>query len=266
MFNSDFPAFPRRHFLKHMAGLSLMASPMFQFVERLKAAAPQLKKDGKSLIILWMSGGPPTIDMWDMKYGKPTAFDDKPMQTAVPGIQISPYLPKVAAQLKHLTIVRSLSTSEGDHNRGTVLMHTGRSPNPVVQYPSLGSMTAYSFRERTKELPLPSFISIGGGRGGPGFLGMNYAAFDVQNPGQPPENLKPPRSLGAGVEEVDRIRRRQRLFYAVEDNFSNNLVPHLKKNARGDVDEAERKKYADATVAHTEVYGKAFSLVASDGG
>src|SRR5207244_4581098 len=94
MFNLGFPVFDRRHFLKHMAGLSLMASPMFQFVQRLKAAAPQLKKDGKSLIILWMSGGPPTIDMWDIKYGKSTAFNDKPIKTSVSGIEISPYLPK----------------------------------------------------------------------------------------------------------------------------------------------------------------------------
>src|SRR5437667_12293166 len=101
MFNLGFPAYNRRHFLKHLAGLSLMASPMFQFVQRLRAAAPQLKKDGKSLIVLWMSGGPPTIDMWDMKYGKSTAFDDKPLQApGVSGIQISPYLPKIAEQMK----------------------------------------------------------------------------------------------------------------------------------------------------------------------
>jgi hypothetical protein len=267
MMNLGFPAFDRRHFLKHLAGLSLMASPLGQFVGRLRAAAPQLKKDGKSLIILWMSGGPPTIDLWDMKYGAPTAFDDKPMQTSVSGIQISPYLPKVAAQMKHLTIVRSLSTTEGDHNRGTVLMHTGRSPNPVVQFPALGSMTAYSFRERTKDLALPSFISINGGRSGPGFLGMNYASFDIQNPGSPPQNLKPPASVGAGWDQVNRIHRRQRFFYTVEDNFSRSLVPYMPRDKKtGEVDPAERKKVPDATVAHAEVYGKAFNLVASDGG
>src|SRR5437667_9981595 len=102
MFNLGFPAYNRRHFLKHLAGLWLMASPMCQFVQRLRAAAPQLKKDGKSLIVLWMSGGPPTIDLWDMKPGKPTAFNDKPAKTPVAGIDISPFLPKVAAQMKHL--------------------------------------------------------------------------------------------------------------------------------------------------------------------
>ena len=50
---------------------------------------------------------------------------------------------------------------------------------------------------------------------GPGFLGMNYAPFTVQNPGQPPTNIRPP----AGVEEL-RVHRRQQLLYAVEDNFA----------------------------------------------
>jgi hypothetical protein len=265
MFNLGFPAFNRRHFLKHLAGMSVLAAPAFQFVQRLHAAAPQLKKQGKSVIVLWMSGGPPTIDLWDMKYGAPTAFDDKPAKTSVSGIEISPYLPKVASQMKHLAIVRSLSTTEGDHNRGTVLMHTGRSPSPVVQFPSLGSVAAYSNRERTKDLDLPSFISVGGGRGGPGFLGMNYAPFDIQNPGQPPANIRPPRSIGTGLMEQDRIRRRQRLFYTIEEHFSNGLVPHLKDKS-GKVDEQKRKTVADATVAHSEVYGKAFHLVASGGG
>jgi uncharacterized protein (DUF1501 family) len=62
----------------------------------------------------------------------------------------------------------------------------------------------------------------------------------------------------AGAAAELRIRRRQRLFYTVEDSFSNSLVPHAGGN------EAERKKFADATVAHSEVYGKAFNLVASD--
>ncbi len=265
MFNQRFQALNRRHFLKHLAGLSLMASPMFQFVQRLRAAAPQLKRDGKSLIVLWMSGGPPTIDMWDMKFGKSTAFNDKPIPTVVPGIEISPFLPKVAEQMKHLTIVRSLSTLEGDHNRGTSLMHTGRSPSPVVQYPSLGSMTAFSFREQTKALSLPAFITVNGGRSGSGFLGMNYAAFDVRNPGSAPENIAPPPSMGRGTQQQDRVQRRRRLFSAVEESFSNSLVPHL-KNQKGAIDVAERKKVPDATVAHAEVYGKAFNLVASDEG
>jgi hypothetical protein len=253
-----FSSYNRRHFLKHMAGLSLMSLPTFQFLQNLRAATPKLQKEGKSLIVLWMGGGPPTIDLWDLKYGEATAFDDEPMQTSADGVKISPYMPKVAEQFKHLVAVRSLSTSEGDHNRGTVLMKTGRTPNPVVTYPSICSMTAYQFREKNKDMDLPAFVSIGGGNNGPGFLGMNYAPLPLQNPGTPPPNLKPPTTLGQGMEEKERVRRRQRLFYDVEDTFNNSLAPYL--------DDKNRKSMADASTSHSDVYAKAFNLIASDRG
>jgi hypothetical protein len=266
-----FPTSNRRHFLKHLAGYAALALPNFQFIQRLRAAAPQLKKDGRSVIVLWMGGGPPTIDLWDLKYGQATAFDDKPTLTNVSGVEISPLLPKVAEQMDHLAIIRALATTEGDHNRGTTLMHTGRPPSPVVINPSLGAMVSYRFREQTKNLDLPSFVSVSGGGGGSGFLGMNYAPFMLQNPGQPPENLRP--SIGTGLEGKDRIRRRQRLFYTVEDTFSMGLTPYLSPGKKGPASEAERhrieaerKKVADASVAHGEVYHKAFNLVASGRG
>src|SRR5262249_25093342 len=132
----------RRHFLKHVAGLSAMAIPGMSFIQSLKAAAPALKKNHKSLIILWMGGGPSTIDIWDMKPGSQNAGDFRPMKTSVSGIEISEHMPIVAKQMKHLAIVRSLETTEGDHMRGTTLMNTGRSPNPLTQFPHIGSVAA----------------------------------------------------------------------------------------------------------------------------
>jgi hypothetical protein len=260
----------RRHFLKHAAGASLMSLPAMQFVQNLKAATPQLQRDGKSLIIFWMGGGPPTIDLWDLKYGAPTAFDDEPIETSAEGVKISPYMPKIAEQFKNLVAIRSLSTTEGDHMRGTQLMHTGKTPSPVVAYPSIGSMASYQFRDKTKDLALPSFISVGGGNNGPGYLGMNYAPFAIQNAGAPPANIKAPPVLGAGLDEKERIRRRQRMFYTIEDGFSNGLLPNSLETTGSLTTEADReaarKKFQDATIAHKEVYGKAFSLVASGGG
>src|SRR5262249_24508686 len=83
----------------------------------------------------------------------------------------------------------SLTTTEGDHMRGRQLMHTAFTPNPAVQHPSLGSVAAYQIPRLPgyQEISLPNYISVGGGEG-PGFLGMNYAPFNVQNPWTPPEN------------------------------------------------------------------------------
>jgi hypothetical protein len=238
--------FNRRHFLKHMAGLSLMALPAFRFMQGINAFAKELKKDNKSLIILWMSGGPPTIDLWDLKPGQPTGGEFKPMATSATGIQICEHMPKIAAQMKNLSIIRSLSTTEGDHQRGRVLMHTAYSPSPIVNYPSMGSLV--SSQLTPKDLALPGFISIGRPADGPGFLGMNYAPFTVQNAGQPPENIKQPEVVtGDEEEKKQRIQRRRRLFLAVEENFNEG-------------------NHGEAGTAHQSIYKKAFDLVASKEG
>jgi hypothetical protein len=243
----------RRHFLKHMAGFSLMALPGMQFLQTLRAAAPVLKKNGKSIIIMWMGGGPPTIDIWDLKPGAPTGGEFRPMKTSAPGVEISEHMPTVARQMKHLSIVRSLVTNEGDHMRGHILMHTAYSPNPSVQYPALGAVASHQI---PKDISLPTYIAVGGTADGPGFLGMNYAPFAVQNPGAPPANIRPPNELGGGdIEKMERIQRRRRLFHALEDSFIIGRTPHMTL--------AERKKYSDPARAHSSIYRKGFNLVAS---
>jgi hypothetical protein len=81
-----------------------------------------------------------------------------------------------------VSLVRSLVSKEGDHERGTYLMKTGYRPDPTVMHPALGSIV-------TRELPvagldIPQFVSLGfnqfPSRGG--YLGGKYDAFLVQNP------------------------------------------------------------------------------------
>jgi Protein of unknown function (DUF1501) len=159
-----------------------------------------------------------------------------------------------------------LVTNEGSHERGRVLMHTARQPSVVTSYPSLGAVASYELTP--KELALPGFISIGRPADGPGFLGMNFAPFTVQNPGQPPQNIRPPDSLGAGAEADERMRRRQRLFYAVEDNFTDSLYPNLRPvSGRSEAERQkiaeERKAVGDSAMSHETIYQKAFDLALS---
>jgi Protein of unknown function (DUF1501) len=251
MHASDFPTNNRRHFMKHMAGMSLMALPSFNFVQQLRAAAPALKKENKSIIILWMSGGPSHMDTFDLKPGTSNGGDFKPIKTAVSGIEICQHLPTIAGQMKNLSIIRSLVTNEGSHERGRTLMHTAYPPSLIVNYPSMGAVASQQLT--SKDLALPGFVSISRPSEGPGFLGMNYAPFTVQNPGQPPTDIQTP----PGVDDY-RIRRRQQLFFAVEDPFTTSLTPQMKKD--------ERAKNPDAASAHAEIYSKAFRLVADRAG
>src|SRR5262245_57319305 len=105
----------RRHFLAHSAAAAAVTLPGMEFLAKVRAAAPEMKKKQKSLIILWMAGGPPTIDLFDMKPDSPNGGPHRPKSTAADGIQISEYLPKVADQFKNLSIIRSLNSKEGDH-------------------------------------------------------------------------------------------------------------------------------------------------------
>ena len=128
----------RRHFMSHLAGASALALPAISFTNTLMASATDMKKRHKSAIMLWMGGGPATIDIWDLKPGAPTGGEFKPIATTAPGVEISEHMPLMAKQMKHMAIVRSMSTKEADHARGRYYMHTGYVPNPNIEYPSYG--------------------------------------------------------------------------------------------------------------------------------
>ena len=169
--------------MRHLAGASALALPAFALTRTLRANAQSLSKNHKSAILLWLGGGPPSIDMWDMKPGAPTAGQFKPISTTG-DFQICELMPQLAQQMKHLSVVRSMSTREADHDRGRYYMHTGFVPNPSVEHPSYGAVIAHEMEDQVLELEIPPFVSIGGPSEGPGFLGMAYAPFQVDANGQ----------------------------------------------------------------------------------
>jgi hypothetical protein len=257
----------RRHFLKHVAGYSALALPGMEFIRTINANAQQLRRNNKSVVVLWMAGGPATIDIWDLKPGRPTGGEFRPIQTSAQGVQISEHMPVTARQMDKLVILRSLTTTEGDHMRGSQLMHSSYTPNPAIAFPSIGAVAANKIPQMStyNQISLPNYITVGNSpANGPGFLGMNYAPFTVQNPGTPPENIRPPDGLGRDeLEKMERTRRRQRLFYSLEDEFMYGRVPHVGAGLTGEEKDKERAKFADASKAHSDIYKKGFSLVAS---
>ena len=143
--------------------------------------------------VLWMSGGPSHLDTWDLKpESEKNGGPFKPIATSAPGVKISEHLPRVAKQMHHLNIIRSLDSKEGNHDRGTYMMHSGYAPNPTVVHPGWGSVAAYELGEQLKNFDLPHCIAINEPGMGAGFLGMSHSPFVVQNPNAPIANLKPP--------------------------------------------------------------------------
>lgn len=174
----------RRHFMSHLAGASAMTIPALTLGHSLRTHAAELKKNKKSAILLWMSGGPSTMDIWDLKPGASTGGPFKPISTKG-DLQICEHMPKTAQVMDKLSVIRSMSTREADHNRGRYYMHTGYVPNPQIEHPGYGSVLAHElFDQRGGELEIPPFVSVGGGSVGPGFLGMAWAPFVVNSNGQ----------------------------------------------------------------------------------
>ncbi len=173
----------RRHFMNHLAGSTAAAGAALTLGNSIIAHADELKKNRKSAILLWMGGGPPTIDIWDLKPGAPTGGPFQPISTTG-NMQISEHMPLTAQQMHHLSIVRSMSTREADHNRGRYYMHTGYVPNPNIEHPSYGSVLSHELMHQRPELEIPPFVSIGGASAGPGFLGMAWAPFSVTSNGR----------------------------------------------------------------------------------
>lgn len=203
----------RRHFLSHLAASSALTVPAINFTNTLLANASELKKKQKSAILLWMGGGPSTIDLWDLKPGSPTGGPFKPINTNADGIQICEHLPMLAKNMDKLSIVRSMSTREADHMRGRYYMHTGYVPSPTVEYPSYGSVISHELIDQISNLDIPPFVSVGGASVGPGFLGMTYSPFIVDSNG----NI---RDLNMGIDPT-RLSQRLEMLSTIENKFIN---------------------------------------------
>lgn len=200
----------RRHFMSHLAGASALLGPALSLGHTLQVHADDLQRRRKSAILLWMGGGPSTIDIWDLKPGTNTGGPFRPISTSG-DLQICEHMPMMAKQMHHMAVVRSMSTREADHTRGRYYMHTGYAPNPNVEHPSYGSVVAHELIDQRPELQIPPFISIGGSSVGPGFLGMAWAPFSVSSNGQV-------RNLNMGLDRK-RLASRLRTLDMIESRF-----------------------------------------------
>jgi hypothetical protein len=132
--------------LAGVAGLSLG--------ELLRTEAAAVQSGGsaprpKSVILLWMAGGPSHIDTWDPKPGRPyqNRGPFSPIQTRLPGVEICEHLPKQAAMLDKFTLIRSVDARASNHEPNGVFQTGNSAAAPRVnpegdKYPSIGSIVS----------------------------------------------------------------------------------------------------------------------------
>ncbi|MFO0946971.1 MAG: DUF1501 domain-containing protein [Planctomycetota bacterium] len=145
------------------------------------------------MILLWLDGGPATIDLWDLKPGHAHGGPSTSISTAVAGMEISEHLPRTARHVNHLALVRSMTSREGDHQRAIHFAKTGYSPQGNIHYPTLSAVIV---RETSKgERALPPFVSIfpvdiGPLRPAAGYLGPKYMPMYVGRSGDSVDELR----------------------------------------------------------------------------
>ncbi len=231
----------RRHFMSHMAGASALLGSSLSLGHSLQVHADTLKKNRKSCVLLWMGGGPSSMDIWDLKPGTDNGGPFKPISTSG-DVQICEHMPLMAKQMHHMSIIRSMSTREADHNRGRYYMHTGYVPDANVDYPSYGSVVAHELMNQRSNLDIPPFVSVGGASEGPGFLGMAWAPFGVSSNGRI-------RNMEMKVEQ-DRLAQRRIALETIENSF----IGQNRGNVLEDHRKVLEKTYSVLTSAQMDAF------------
>ncbi len=195
----------RRALLGHGAGLGLTwAWPRW---------APAVgRTPRRSLVVVWLAGGPSQVETWDPHPKLAAGAGPAPIDTRVEGLRISGLFPQVAEQVHKLSVIRSLVSKEGDHERATHYVKTGYRPEPTARHPAL---TAAVARVRPSALEIPDHVTLGASPwpAWGGFLGPRYDAFKVFEPGGQLTNLRSP------IDDPDRRTRRRRGLEAVTRAF-----------------------------------------------
>jgi hypothetical protein len=177
---------PRRGFLA-AAGLAWL-TPLGT---RLARAAEEDHGPAKSVIVLWMGGGPSQLETFDPKPGTNIAAGTRAIDTAARGVQLAAGLEQLADQMGHVGLVRSLVSLEGDHERGTYLLKTGYRPDPTVVHPSIGAIVCHDFPDAGVDIPRHVSILPGQWPARGGMLGAEYDAFKVHDPAEKVPDVTP---------------------------------------------------------------------------
>lgn len=173
----------RRRFLGGTLAGSTLLTPL---AAELQAAAPPLRIGRpRSLIVLWLQGGPSQLETFDPHPGTEIAAGTKAIPTAIKGVQLAEGLPRTAEEMGSIALIRSMVSKEGDHERGTYTMKTGWRPDPTVIHPSIGAILCHELPGSDTDIPrhisiLPNQWSARGGH-----LGDQYDAFRTGDPLSP---------------------------------------------------------------------------------
>jgi hypothetical protein len=167
--------------------------------------------------LIWLDGGPSHLETFDLKPNAPAEVRGPfgPIATNVPGIEIGEHFQQTAKVADKLAIVRSVTSTLGEHNFAAHYLLTGYKPTPALVYPGMPSV-ATQLSGGVNALPANIALAKPNAMLGPGYLGPSSSAFIVQgDPAKPDFKVKDLASpLGLSG---NRLARRRELRAVVDD-------------------------------------------------
>jgi len=206
----------RRDFLK----VGAIGATSLTMANYLRLAEAGELKDGqaRSAIFVNLNGGPSHMDTFDLKPESPDEYrgEFNPIDTNVPGIQISEHLPKLAQCQNLFTILRGVTHTLGAHRLGTEYINTGNRPLPALEYPGYGAVVT---KELDSPRDIPPFVAIPKSSQRAGFLGVRYAPL---NTGSTPVAGRPYTVRGMQLQNgitIEDVEKRQNLLRELDGAF-----------------------------------------------
>ncbi|MCO6457601.1 MAG: DUF1501 domain-containing protein [Pirellulaceae bacterium] len=208
----------RRDFLT-IGGMALGGLTLPQLLSAEAAAGST--RSHKAVINVFLPGGPPHQDMWDIKLDAPSEIrgEFQPIRTNVPGIEICELFPRIAAMMDKFVPIRSIVGASGNHYAYQTI--TGRHDNnqPAGGWPSMGAWVSKLQGPVNRTVPphVSLFYKTGhqpwGDPGDGGFLGVAHSPFRLV--GGQSETSKTENMVLQGI-TLDRLQDRGRLLTALD--------------------------------------------------
>ncbi len=171
----------RRNFIKIGAlGLGGLALPQLLQAE----SAGNVRRSHKAIIMIYLPGGPPHQDMFDLKLDAPSEIrgEFRPMATNVPGVQICEHLPRIARLTDKLAIIRSVADAVDDHSDFMCLTGRRKQNQPPGGWPTFGAIASKLLGPL--DPGVPPFVGLEPrmqhrpyNAATPGFLGVGHNSF-----------------------------------------------------------------------------------------
>jgi uncharacterized protein (DUF1501 family) len=204
----------RRGFLRvaGLAGVSWL-TPLGHWLARAADAPGKPSASARSIILLWLQGGPSQLETFDPHPGSAIAGGTGAIPTTEKGIQLATGLEHTAGEMASISLIRSMVSKEGDHERGSYTLKTGFRPDPTVVHPSVGAICCHELPAGGTDIPRHVSILSGQWPSRGGYLGAQYDAFQTGDPAGPVPDTSS--DVSAGREQL-----RMKDLEVVEDAFA----------------------------------------------